>query len=1206
MSRLHERGWMRMHRSWNAARLVCAIALAAACAFAQTVAGSLIGTVLDPAGAVVPGATATLTETSTGNSRTAVSDSAGVFRFPNIAPGDYTVSIQANGFKNLVQTKIAVGTNETRDIGKLSLALGNTSEKISVVAEATAIQLASSEKGNLVDSKQLDSVTLKGRDLFGYMKLVPGVIDRAGLSGDPGAGNRDVASENGIRAITINGNSSALNFTVDGITDMDTGSNGTLHYEPNMDAIQEMRVLTSNYQAEFGRNSGGTITAITKSGTQQFHGSFMWNHRNEGLDANLWQNNRNGRKADGTPVSPISKYRYNVETYTIGGPIFIPHHFNTAKKKLFFFWSQEYTGQFVNPSAQNKYTPTALERKGDFSQSLQNNGSLIVINDPTTGAPFPGNVIPSNRITPLGQAMLNFFPLPNFAGQGSQLNVVNYTEAASAPHPHRNDVLRFDTYLTSKLNGYFRYINDHDDMIALYQGTQFSTDHGGLLGDKGIAPIDHPNPGHGYSGSLVYSISPTTINEFTMGKSWNTWSYYSTDNYASEDRALLGTSIPALFALPTGTPSGASKTNGYVNILPQFQFGGPPSNSMSYTRNNTSAGNYENFNPIWTFTDNLSKVIDRHTLKGGIYIEHNTKIQPSGPPYAGSFNFSPDSLNNLNTGDGYANALLGYVDSYQQATGRAVFSTQYWNVEWYIQDNFRVNRRLTLDYGIRFYHQTPQADLNYTFSNFVPSLYSKASAPRLYIPGTSGGKRVAIDPGTGAVAPVAYIGLYVPNSGNPADGFQLLDQKAKSLNPYTTSWLAAAPRVGFAYDLTGDGKTALRGGFGIFYNRLDGNQVYNLSGQPPVVFQPQVNYTTFDQIASGGNNLVFGPGTFYMWPAGNIPWDRTQNASLNIQRQLPGSMVLDVGYTGDWEYNQQLSYDVNPIPIGTRAPFNTKNVDVTNGKSLPDILLRTQYPGYNTINSYSHLGHTNYNAMTVQLQRRFSRGLAFGIAYTWSHALGTTSYNPVVANNEAYNYGRLPFDVRHNIQANYSYEIPGLGKKLNSKILGAVTDRWTLSGIVTIQSGLPFNPGGPNVLGNGVDYTGTPDVGARVNVVGDPFANVPAGHYFNPSAFALPALGTNITTPVLGNLGGGSGVMSLPSYWNADMTMAKFIPIFGEGRGLRLQAQAYNIFNHPEFNTVTTGIQWTATGAINNLAASGVYNSTLPARILAFSARVEF
>lgn len=1160
---------------------------------------------MDPAGAVVPNAPVAVTQTETGTSRSTVTDSSGLFRFLNLAPGTYSISIKATGFKSFTQNTIVLAANETRDLGKLELTIGNASETITVMAEAAAIQLASSEKAATIDGGQLSNVTLRGRDIFGYLKLVPGVIDNS--FGTTNAGNRDVTSPNAIRGITINGNTSALNFTVDGITDMDTGSNSTIHYEPNADAVQEMKVLTSNYQAEFGRNSGGTITVVTKNGTQQFHGSLVWNHRNEGFNANLWQNNRNGRNAKtNVPNSPISPYRFNVETYTVGGPIYIPRHFNANKNKLFFFWSQEYTGQFVTGGVQNKYTPTALERQGNFSQSFQNNGSLITITDPSTGSPFPGNIIPTNRITPLGQAMLNFFPLPNFVGTGSQANVVNYFEGASATHPRRNDVLRVDVNPTSKLSGYFRYINDHDDMISLYQGVQFSHDVGGLLGEAGIAPIDHPNPGHGYSGTVTYSFSPTLINEFTVGESWNTWSYYTTDGGKSEDRSLLP-SPPVLFPVPTTNPTGASVTNGYFNILPQFSFGTPPSNSMSYTRNNTTAGNYENFNTIWTFQDNVSKVMGKHSFKAGVYVENNHKIQPSGPAYAGNFNFSPDSLNGVNnTGDGFANALLGYVDSYSQATARAVFNVGYWNAEFYIQDNWRVTPRLTLDVGLRFYHQTPQVDGNKTFSNFVPSLYTKAGAPRIYIPGTSGGKRVAIDPGTNTVAPVAYIGLYVPNSGNPADGFQLLGVNGTSLAPYNQSPLALAPRFGFAYDLTGDGKTAIRGGFGIFYNRLDGNQVYNLSGQPPYGYSPQVNYTTFAQIASSGNNLVFGPSTLFMWPAAQIPWDRAQNASLNIQRQIARNMTVEAGYTGNWGYNQQLSYDINPIAIGTRAPFNTANADATNGnKTLPDVLLRSVYPGFNTINGYNHLGHSNYHALTAMLQQRFSYGLTFGMAYTYSRAMGTTAFNPVVPDNEAYNYGRLGFDRRQNLQVSWSYDFPNLGQKYHSKILGAVVDRWTLSGVFSMQSGAPFNPGGPNVNGTAPDYTGTPDVGARVNVLGDPMSNVPAGMYFNPSAFGVPATGTTITKPVLGNLGGGAGVLSLPMVSNWDATMSKFIPLFGERRGLKLQAQAYNVFNHPEFNGVGTGLTWDAAGNQNSLTG-GVFNSTLPARVMAFSARIEF
>lgn len=1170
------------------------------CLSAQTVTSTIIGTVVDSTSAVFPRAPVTLTDPSTGRVRSVLTDTSGVFRFADVSPGTYSVSVKATGFKTLTLSEVVVAANETRSIGNLTLQLGSVADTISVTAEATPVQLASSEKSQEIDGNQLNNVTLKGRDLFGYMKLVPGVIDTTA--------SRDVTTPNAIAGIQMNGNtSSKINFTVDGVTDMDTGSNNTLHYEPNLDAIQELKILSSNYQAEFGRNSGGTITLVTKSGTRDFHGTAQWNHRHEGFNANSWLDDHsvqaNGRAA------PIPRYRYNIETYTIGGPVFIPKLFNRDRKRLFFFWSQEYTGQFVSGGTQTKYTPTALERQGDFSQTFANNGTLITITDPANNnAPFPGNRIPISRADPtgLGPAMLNFFPLPNFVGQGTQANVVNYFEAASATHPRRNDVLRLDTYITSKINGYIRYINDHDDMAALYQGVQFSSDVGGKLGQAGISPIDHPNPGHGYSGSVVYDISPTLINEFTLGYSWNTWSYYTTDNNASEARSLLPN--PAtIFPIPTTNPVGSSPTNGYFDILPEFQFGSPPSNSMTYTRVGTSAGNYENFNPIWTFIDNVSKIVKNHTLKVGFYLEHNNKVAPASPPYSGNYNFTPDTNNAIyNTGNGYANAFLGFVNSYQQATARAVYKTLYWNFEFYLQDNWRVNRRLTLDLGVRFYHQPSQYDANFTYSNFFTNKYSPSAAPRLYVPGMSNGKRVALDPGTGAVAPVAYIGLYVPNSGNPADGFAILGKNGVPFASYNLSYLKPAPRIGFAYDLTGDGKTAIRGGFGIFYNRLDGNQVYNLSGQPPFSYTPQVNYTTIGSIAASGGSLIFGPQTYYSWPSNEVPWNGARNASLDIQRSLAG-FVFDVGYIGDWSFNQNLNYDINPIPIGNR--FLPANADPTNGgKPLPDVLLRTKYPGYNTINQYAEIGSTNYNALTATMQRRLSHGLAAGLAYTYSKSLGITSYNPVVANNAAYNYGVQAIDRRHNLQINWNYELPGVSRYLG-KFAGLFLDHWSYSGVMSSTSGAPFNPAFGFASGSTPDYTGTPDATARINVVGNPYANVPAGAYFNPAAFALPALGTvSPATPVLGNLGGGSGNLNYPHYTNFDMTMGKFIPVgLGERRGLRVQAQAYNVFNHTEINALNTTIQFNpTTGAVVNPFQAGTPSGTLPNRVMAFSIRFEY
>lgn len=1202
---------MSIGKTLRAFAFLSAMVFYSGASLAQNVSSSVIGRVVDPATAVLAGGQVTLTNPDTSSTRATVTDSTGTFRFADVAPGTYTIVAQAPGFKAYKVQNIVVSASETRDVGTLHLELGNVTESISVTAEATPLQLASSEKSQLIDANQLKNVTLKGRDLFGYMKLVPGVIDTTA--------SRDVTSPNAIGGITINGNTSAKNFTVDGITDMDTGSNGTLHYEPNLDAIQELKILSSNYQAEFGRNSGGTITVVTKGGTKDFHATAQWSHRHEEFNANSWLNNHSVQ-SNGL-AQAIPRYRYNVETYTIGGPVVIPKLFNRDRNKLFFFFSQEYTGQFVTGGAQTKYTPTALERQGNFSQTFANNGSLIVITDPTSNnAPFAGNIIPASRAdaTGFGPATLNFFPLPNFAGTGTQANVVNYFESASATHPRRNDVLRLDPYITSKIQGYFRWINDHDDMIALYQGVQFTSGVGGVLGQKGIAPIDHPNPGHGYSGSVVYTISPTLINEATVGESWNTWSWYSTDKYASESRSLFP-SIPTLFPLPTTNPSGVSVTNGYQNILPQFQFGtgSPEPNAMTYTRNSTSAGNYENFNTIWTVTDNLSKILGSHSFKTGVYIEHNVKIQPNSPAYTGTFNFQPDANNPLNAGNGYANAFLGYVDSYSQATARAVFDTLYWNVEAYIQDNWRVNRRLTLDYGIRFYHQPAQNDLNHTFSNFFTNLYQASAAPRLYLPGTSGGKRVAIDPGTGAVAPVAYIGLYVPNSGNPADGLAVLGQNGVSWNTYNISYLHAAPRIGFALDLMGDGKTALRGGWGVFYNRLDGNQVYNLSGQAPYAYVPQVNYTTDSQIAASGGNLIFGPATLYSWPAARVPWNYVQNVSVSLQRSF-GGFVADVGYTGNFSSDQNLNYDINAIPLGGR--FQAASLDATNGnKPLPDILLRTRFPGFNTIYQYAEIGLSRYNALTASLQRRLSHGLAIGMAYTYSRALGLSSvpagsvtgasaFTPVVPNNHSWNYGLLATDRPHNLQISYSYDFPAVSRYVG-RALGAITDHWTYSGVISAQSGAPFSPTFGFTSGSVPDYTGTPDVAARPNMVGNPYSNVPAGAFFNPASFALPSLGTaSPATPVLGDMGGGAGVLRYPFVTNFDMTMSKFIPIgLGERRGFRIMVQAYNAFNHTEYNALNTQVLFNpGTGAVTNATQAGTPSGTLPNRILAFTLRLEY
>jgi hypothetical protein len=1082
------------------------------------------------------------------------------------------------------------------------------------------------------------------------MKLVPGVIDTST--------GRDVTSPNAIGGITINGNTSAKNFTVDGITDMDTGSNGTLHYEPNLDAIQELKVLTSNYQAEFGRNSGGTITVVTKSGTQEFHGTAGWNHRHEEFNANSWANNHTLKKINGVQVAtPRIPYRYNVETYSIGGPAYIPKLLNKDRKHLFFFWSQEYTGQFVSGGTQSQFTPTAADRTGDFSADRGNsNGNPVALKllDPANNnTQFPDNKIPQSRLNPVGQQLLNFFPLPNFTPTDpTQLYVVNYFEQGSATHPRRNDVLRIDANVTSKISGYFRWINDHDDMQVLYSGVTFSgSPEGRASGLPPITNIDHPNPGHGYSWSSTQTLSSTLVNEVTVANSWNTWAYYPLNKYADSLRSLEP-GLPTLFPPPTAADNGPrSKTNGYLPLLPTFQFGGGTyPGAMAYTRNGTSAGAEENFNPIWTYQDNISKVVGKHAIKAGIYLEHNLKSQPSQRNYNGAFNFAASSsVPFLNTNSGYANALLGDVASYSQYNITTTFNVKYWNAEWYVQDNWKVNRRLTLDLGLRFYHQTPQIDLNKTFVNFNTSLYNKSEMSRVYVPycvngavpPCTGSNLAARDPGTGDLASSGLIGNYVPNSGNPGTGLQTLGVNGVAAEPYSQAWVALGPRIGFAYDLMGDGKTAIRGGWGIFYNRLDGNQVYGMSGQAPAAYNVSVSNLTFDGIAAQNTGaapsftaLSVSPLAPTGWAIGKVPFDAVQNASIDIQRNVGKSMVVDVGYTLNYSYNQVLNYNINYIPLGAGWPFNPAALDPTTaGKSSNSIsqwqggiLQRTLYPGDNAITTRNFLGHNNYNAMTASVNKRMSHGLQWGAVYTWSRAMGATTFTPVVANNDAWNYGRLGSDRRHNLQVNYNYDLPNLGKSTGMKFIGIVTDHWTLSGITSFQSGSPFNPacsltsGSASITGG---FSGTPDLAAanatsaiRCNVVGDPMSGIGTNGngqvYFNPSAFAMPALPTGpnnsiVGPPAIGNLGGGAGIFSNPHVTNFDMTLTKNIPLGSEKRLLRVQAQAYNLFNHTEITGIGSGIQLSPTSnVVTNPQLLGYITGATNARVLAFSARIQF
>ncbi|MCL4402147.1 MAG: hypothetical protein M1436_05740, partial [Acidobacteria bacterium] len=478
-----------------------------------------------------------------------------------------------------------------------TLQVGQVQERVEVSAEATPVQTASAERSGLLSSDQVLNLAIKGRDFLGLLSTLPGVVDTR-------AGSREVVmTGNVLQGLHVNGGrETSLMYALDGISAVDTGSNTSVHNEPNMDAIGEVKLLTSNYQAEYGRNSSGTINVIIKSGSRDFHGSGYWYYRHETLNANSFFLNRTGTS------KPI--YRFNSGGFSIGGPVFIPGKLNRNRDKLFFFFSEEWVRRRLYPGVRFVTTPTAQQRAGDFSDTRDLNGALIRVNDPLNGgAQFPGNIIPKSRINPLGQAILNFFPLPSYVETDPALRYArNYRSNVSGTNPRRQDVFRIDYAITSTLTAYFRGIRDNDDENWPYGSW--------VAGDLNYDLTNTLRPQRGRGGvfNLTKIISPSMVNEFTMGGTTRgqTFNPVEPEQVARSRMGSIGQWYPA---------SNESKA------IPNVTFGGVP----NYI--NPSLGNipYTNENPVFTFADNLSKVVGTHAFKFGLYIERMRKDEVGGP-----------------------------------------------------------------------------------------------------------------------------------------------------------------------------------------------------------------------------------------------------------------------------------------------------------------------------------------------------------------------------------------------------------------------------------------------------------------------------------------------------------------------------------------------------------------------------------------------
>ena len=1073
---------------------------------AQTTSATVSGSVLDQQGGALPGVTVTMTSGTQGNVLTAVTDAGGRFVFPIVRPDTYTLQATLTGFKTAERTNLNVNANDRLATGPLTLEIGALTEEVSVTSPVTPLQSVSGERSFTLQSQALTNIANNGRALFNFATLVPGALSQ-------NTGNTELGQ---VSSFTVNGQRpNSNNITIDGVANIDTGDNGGNMATTNIDAVAEFKILTNAYQAEYGRAVGGQLQVVTKSGSQAFHGSGYWYGRRSAWDANSYLNKRE------TPEVPKQKTARNDSGYTFGGPVAFKG-FNEDKRKLFFFWSQEFQRRSNPANVRQTRVPTARERSGDFSQSVDSSGNPFpFIRDYSTGLPCgaadtrgcfqDGGVlgkIPASRLYAPGVAALNIFPTANFSG-GSGLN---FTSQNPDSPKRREELLRMDFQPTDNWRITGRYMNNKEDILQAY-GTTWA----GNGSDQLPTPMLFVHPGSNYMLSATGILNGTTSLELSWGRAANSL------NYELQQEQLFRANA-GVSALPLLYPSAVQ-----ADYVPWFVFrGGRTGNAGQYQ---TDRGPFTNENITHDVLANLTKIWGAHSLKAGFYFQHSYKPQSIFASFNSQIDFQDNSSNPFDTGLSYANAATGVFNFYQQASKFALPEWNYKNIEWYVQDNWKPNDRVTLDYGVRFYALTPQWDTTLQASNFLPDEFNKSQAAKLYYPVCVGGapgagcQRRGMDPtliSAGTAPTLAntveerFIGRLTPGSnrfnGSHQAGEGITDQLQDG-NAFRVS-----PRIGAVYDLTGEGKTIVRGGFGIFYDRPQGNMVFDMISNAPGVLNSRLDWGRLQDLssASGDPNptLSLNPTAFGFKPPRVNQWN------IGIQHKLVEEFILDVAYVGSTSSDLLRQVQINAVPFG--ATFQPQNQDPTRVPSttpgataLPNDFLRP-YQGYGNIRMWDYSGYADYKALQTSVSRRYARGFMVSGFWVWSKAQGinSTDFAAGVPNlsdeqTKALDYGLLDYDRTHNFTVNAIYQTPTV---TSNKALGVLANDWQLSGVYRWTSGRP-NTINFSIPGIGAaNLTGTDgNPNARIVLTCDPgtgYSGDPYRQFTDPSCFAPPQPGS--------------------------------------------------------------------------------------------------
>ncbi|MBE3123376.1 MAG: carboxypeptidase regulatory-like domain-containing protein [Planctomycetes bacterium] len=1181
-------------------RMCLSVALAAALCLvvcsslqAQTTSASVAGSVKDAQGGVLPGATVTLTSSTQGTVLTVVTDDLGNFFFSYVRPDTYTLKISLQGFQSAERKSLVVNASDRLTAGTFTLQIGQVAETITVTGQSTDIQLRSGERAFTLQSEAMQNIAVNGRSFFGLAMLVPGIV----ASSDTPTQVSNLQS-NGQRA-------NANNMTIDGVNNIDTGDNGGNMAQTNLDAIAEFKVLTSSYQAEYGRATGAQVQVVTKSGSRDFRGSGYWYARRSAWNENTYLNKRAG--------IAMAKSARNDAGYTIGGPVFIPGLFNKDRNKLFFFWSQEFQRR-TDPVGQRRATvPTLLERKGDFSQSVDANGNPYpYIRDYTTGLSCSasdtsgcfadGGVlgkIPANRLYAPTLAGLSIFPEPNTTGAKGY----NYTSQAPDKNPMNQQLFKADFQVNSNWRVAGRYMW-HSNKQELAYGLQWWSIGSTNPGVDGLHVISDV-PGRNWMLSTTGIINNTTALEISFGQAHNSLTHYTEEQKFT--RAGAGMS-----ALPMLYPD--SIQNDYI---PDMRFGGGRIANSAYYH--IGQAPFTNFNTTNDLVANLTKVMGTHAAKAGLYYQHSLKPQSAFAQVNGQIYFDNSSSNAYDSTHPYANAALGIYNSFTQASAYVKPNWVYKNIEWYLQDNWKTTERLTLDYGVRFYYLTPQWDSSEKAANFKPDDFVASQAVRLFQPAVVNGVRMGYDAKTGQTVIAAYIGRVVPGSGDQFQG----TFKGGTLTDGNK--FKVSPRLGFAYDITGKQSLIARGGFGIFYDRVQGNMVFDMAVNPPAMRQPTLQWLLASQVtpgASTGYDPTVGLSpTEYAWAVPTVyQWN------FGVQWKLPAAFVLDMSYVGSTSKSLLQGNQLNAVPYGTA--YLAQSQDPTRGQTcsgcstlsttpganaLPTDLMRP-YQGYGGIRMYEFRSYGDYKALQTTVSRRFAKGLMFGINYTLSSARGILNQDfdntRIDGKAREADYGPLGYDRTHVITSSFVYQAPNF----KDGALGYLTNGWQISGNFRRLSGTPYTAGfSIPGIGN-VNLTGSPDGYARIVLTGKEISRGWSDdeyNQFNVAAF---------TAPQTGSVGLESPRFTMRNHPTStlDLSVSKSFPLGGKRR-FEIRVDAFNALNTVNFTAVNstinfksltdstiTNLPYDSSGNLVNKTGVGTISSTGSARQLQIMTRFTF